>query len=275
MSDTRSERQPLRILLAEDSDSNRLLIQSHLKTLPCRLDLAEDGQIAVDMYQAGRYDLVFMDMEMPVLDGYSATREIRRYEQESGLPRTPIIALTAHERKEEEQKSLAAGCTVHLIKPIKKSALLRTIYTHAAAAPTLQRPLRILFAEDSVSSRVFVQSYFKDTPHQLDLAENGRIAVDMYQAVRYDLVFMDMEMPEIDGHAATKEIRQWERENDLRPTPIIALTAYTSQEEKARTLDAGCTAHLTKPFEKAALFALIWEHTVPTPPAPRLSTSSH
>jgi CheY-like chemotaxis protein len=297
MSDTPTEPRPLRILLVEDSDSNRLLIQSHLKALPCRLDTAENGLVAVDMYQAVRYDLVLMDTEMPEMDGHAATREIRRYEQESGLPETPIIALTAHERKEAEHRSLAAGCTVHLIKPITKSALLRTIYAHAAAAPALQRPLRILFADDSVSSRVFVQSYFKGTPHRLDTAENGLVAVDMYQAVRYDLVLMDMEMPEMDGYEATRRIRALEGEQVLSVAslvlsseetqhsrlktqnssrvPIIALTAHTSKEEQARTLDAGCTAHLTKPFEKAVLFALIWEQTVPAPPAPRPLPSSH
>lgn len=121
----------MRILLAEDSVSNRLLIQSYLKKSPCELDLAENGELAVDMFKAVRYDLVFMDMEMPVLDGYSATREIRRYEQESGLPRTPIIALTAYAREEDAQKCLEAGCTAYLSKPITKATLLAALSEYA------------------------------------------------------------------------------------------------------------------------------------------------
>ena len=126
----------MRILLVEDSLSNRLLIQSYVKKMACDLDLAENGEIAVDMFKAVRYGLVFMDMEMPVMDGHTATREIRQWERACEMPPTPILALTAHETQEEARKSLEAGCTAHLIKPIKKAALLAALSEHARSPGT-------------------------------------------------------------------------------------------------------------------------------------------
>jgi len=121
-------------------------------------------------------------------------------------------------------------------------------------------PLRILLAEDSTAIRAFTQTYFKDTPHALDMAENGQVAVEMFQAVRYDLVFMDVEMPVMNGITATQAIRQWEQEEDLDPIPIIALTSHDQKEKLLETLDAGCTAHLIKPLTKEAMLKTIEEH---------------
>ncbi len=117
----------LRVLLAEDSEDNRLLIKTYLKQSPHCLEMAENGEIAVEKFQQGEYDLVLMDMNMPVMDGYTATRTIRQWEAREGKPATPIIALTAFALKEDEQKSIAAGCDAHLTKPIKKKTLLEAL----------------------------------------------------------------------------------------------------------------------------------------------------
>jgi two-component system, sensor histidine kinase and response regulator len=122
---------PLRILLVEDSPDNVLLIRSYLKNAPCRLDHAENGKVAVERFQTGHYDLVLMDMQMPIMDGYSATQDIRRWERSHGRQGVPILALTAFGMKEEEAKSHAAGCTAHLTKPIRKATLLAAIAEHA------------------------------------------------------------------------------------------------------------------------------------------------
>ncbi len=124
------DQRPCRILLAEDSAAVRAFTQSYFKGTPYHLDLAENGQEAVEMLQAVQYDLVFMDVEMPVMDGCTATREIRKREQEDGSPPLPIIALTSHDVKEKIQEILKAGCTAHLIKPLTKDALLKAIEDH-------------------------------------------------------------------------------------------------------------------------------------------------
>ena len=125
-----AEDQSLSILLVEDSKDNRLLIQSYLKKMPYWVDVAENGEIAVDRFTSKYYDLVLMDMQMPVMDGYTATRMIRDWEQKQAVAPTQIVALTAHALKEDEQKSLDAGCNGHLTKPIKKTALLEAIREH-------------------------------------------------------------------------------------------------------------------------------------------------
>ena len=121
----------LSILLVEDSADNRLLIQAYLKHMPHRIDVADNGAIAVAKARARSYDLILMDMQMPVMDGYVATRAIRKWEQEHGRLPVPVIALTAHALKGDEEKSLAAGCTAYLTKPIKKATLLAAIAEHA------------------------------------------------------------------------------------------------------------------------------------------------
>jgi two-component system sensor histidine kinase/response regulator len=125
---------PLRILLAEDSPDNVLLIQSYLKASGWRADVAGNGEIAVRTFMAGTYDVVLMDVQMPVMDGYTAARRIREWETEHRATPVPILALTAHALPEEVRKSLAAGCTAHLTKPIRKATLLRAIEEHATGA---------------------------------------------------------------------------------------------------------------------------------------------
>jgi len=121
------EQRPLRILLVDDSADNRLLVQAYLKATPCQLELAENGEVGMEKFKSGNYDLVLMDIQMPVMDGYTATRTIRAWESQSGLTPTTIIALSAFALKEEVQKSLDAGCNAHLTKPIKKAVLLEAI----------------------------------------------------------------------------------------------------------------------------------------------------
>lgn len=115
------------ILLVEDNPDNRLLIRAYLKKTPHSIDEAENGAIAIDMCKEADYDLVFMDVQMPVMDGHEATKLIRTWEKEYNKNRTKIISLTAHATKEEIDKCMAAGCDTHLSKPIKKDTLLQTI----------------------------------------------------------------------------------------------------------------------------------------------------
>jgi PAS domain S-box-containing protein len=122
---------PVRILLAEDLEDNREVVALFLKETPCVLDMAENGAVAVDKFHTGTYDLILMDIQMPVMDGYNATRAIRNWEQERQRPPIPILALTANAFQNELDQSLSAGCTAHLTKPIKKKTLLAAIAQYA------------------------------------------------------------------------------------------------------------------------------------------------
>ncbi|HVA80180.1 MAG TPA: ATP-binding protein [Candidatus Binataceae bacterium] len=123
----------LRILLAEDAEDNRALIRAYLAKTRHLLETADDGAAAVEKFRAGNYDLVLMDVQMPVMDGYCAAREIRDFERETGHPRTPIYALTAFALRDDAEKSRAAGCDGHLTKPIKKVTLLALLDEQARA----------------------------------------------------------------------------------------------------------------------------------------------
>ena len=130
--ETLSKMSPLRILVVDDADENRILVRAYLKKSPHLLTMAENGQIAVQKFMSNSYDLVLMDMRMPVMDGYSAAREIRCWEQKEGRKPTPIIALTAHALKKDKQKCLDSGCSDYLSKPVKKVDLLKKIEEHSA-----------------------------------------------------------------------------------------------------------------------------------------------
>jgi CheY-like chemotaxis protein len=123
----RAEVRPLKILLAEDSPDNRNLIRAYLRNHPYTLDPAENGQVALTKFMRGSYDLVLMDVHMPVMDGYTAVRRIRQWEHQQGRSLTPIAALTASATEEDVRRSAEAGCTTHVSKPIKKARLLDTI----------------------------------------------------------------------------------------------------------------------------------------------------
>ena len=130
----------MKILLADDSPDNRLLIRAYIKKTPYLLTEAENGQIAVDRFIDGDYDLVLMDIQMPVLDGYSAVRAIRQWEHEHGRAHTPIIALTASALEEDVRRAKEAGCDMHVSKPVKKSTLLDAI-SHAIEATAQAAPI--------------------------------------------------------------------------------------------------------------------------------------
>jgi PAS domain S-box-containing protein len=125
----------LRILLAEDSPDNCIITVAYLEDTPYRVEIADTGAIACKMFVAGHYDLLLMDRQMPIMDGLTATRTIREWEQANGRQPTPIIALTASALKGDREMCLAAGCTAFLTKPIKQEVLLRAIKEHSIVTP--------------------------------------------------------------------------------------------------------------------------------------------
>lgn len=133
---------PVRVLVAEDSPVNLLLIQACLTHPSFLLDTASNGAAAVEKFQSAEYDIVLMDIQMPLMDGYTATRLIRAWEAEHHKPHTPILALTAHSFREQQQESLSAGCNAHLVKPVRKPELLEAIQAFTCQPPAAT-PVRI------------------------------------------------------------------------------------------------------------------------------------
>jgi CheY-like chemotaxis protein len=160
-----------------------------------------------------------------------------------------------------------------LIKPIRRSDLLQTVsialdrskgiqpiagLTSAGySVPTEVRALRILLVEDSTDNQLLIRSYLKQTPYHLDIADHGAIALERFKNGYYDLILMDMQMPVMNGYVATQAIRAWEREHDLPPTQVIALTALALKGDGVKIFEAGCDAHMTKPIKKHTLLEVL------------------
>jgi CheY-like chemotaxis protein len=116
-----------KILVAEDSEDNRFLVEAYLSEHPSELFFAENGLAALHAFEAETFDLVLMDIQMPVMDGLAAARSMRNYERRTGSGRTPILALTANALLGDEEASRAAGCDGHLAKPISKKELISAV----------------------------------------------------------------------------------------------------------------------------------------------------
>ncbi|WP_319777475.1 AAA family ATPase [Maridesulfovibrio sp.] len=117
----------MNILLVEDSEDNRMVIDLFLKETPYRITYAENGQEGFEKFRKEKFGIVLMDIQMPIMDGYEATKAIREYEKENDLSPTPVLALTANAFQDDEQKALESGCTAHMSKPVKKKKLLQTL----------------------------------------------------------------------------------------------------------------------------------------------------
>ena len=126
---------PSRILLVEDSPDNRLLVRAYLKSQPYIVNEAENGEVAVLKFSKTSYDLVLMDLQMPVMDGLEATQLIRELERERAARPTPIIALTASALDEHARRCIAAGANTHLCKPVRKPVLLEAIRGAIGVSP--------------------------------------------------------------------------------------------------------------------------------------------
>ncbi|MBF0193890.1 MAG: transporter substrate-binding domain-containing protein [Magnetococcales bacterium] len=170
----------LNILLADDAEENQMVVQGFLQKYGCRLDIADNGAIAFEMFKKKHYDLVLMDIQMPVMDGNTATREIRAWEEENGRNPVQIIAITAHALHEEVAKTKAAGCNQHLSKPIHRAVLVEAI-------SKLRIPTDI-HREDIISDKQNQES--NNNPEELNILENENLLTidhNILEQLRQDL----------------------------------------------------------------------------------------
>ncbi|MFQ5636913.1 MAG: response regulator [bacterium] len=238
-------RRQFKILLVEDTVESQILAKRILEKAGYSVDVADNGQVAVAAVKTLHYDAILMDIQMPVMDGFEATQKIREFEQQQEQERIPIIALTAHALQGYREKCLNHDMDDYLTKPIQNKKLLETIAQWIELRPV------ILIVDDSACNRNLIANYIKKTgAYKHLLAENGRQAVERFKRYPVSLIFMDMEMPVLDGYGATKAIRQLEKGKDV---PIIALTAHQGDEAKEKCLAAGCTSYLLKPIKKKLL----------------------
>jgi two-component system sensor histidine kinase/response regulator len=206
-----------------------------------------------------------MDYKMPGMDGIEAGRRITRARGPSKVP--AVVLVTAHGREEVMRRAESVGFDGFLIKPVSPSVLLNTILevfgragrrSPAPATPTTApvsiRGARLLVAEDNEINQQVAREILESAGLVVDVAANGREAVDMARANAYDAVLMDIQMPELDGLQATQELR---RDGRFAHLPILAMTAHAMAGDREKSLQAGMNDHVTKPIDPDELFAAL------------------
>ena len=251
-----------RALVVDDNATNRRILLEMLENWRLRPAAAADVPTAIAMLDEGRrggdeYRVVITDAHMPDHDGFSLAERIRG---EPMLHGTVIMMLTSGDHPDDIAKCRRLGIGAYLVKPVKQSelfdALLMALGVATAEdeeagvlveAPHRVRPLRVLLAEDSVMSQKLVVGLLTRCGHVVTVANNGKAAVDRFKAESFDLVLMDVQMPEMDGLSATSAIRAWEAQRGTH-VPIIAMTAHAMRGDRERCLAAGMDDYVAKPI---------------------------
>ncbi len=270
----------LKIIVVDDNDTNRSILKDTLTSWNLQAAEAGSGKEAITMLSNTSYDIMVVDYGMPEMDGFEVAEEIKRLKE--SLPEKTsnmkIIVLTSDVISCDRKRAEELKIIDFVSKPVKRTLLLRALRAgltetrnerskattkeiDSKILPDDNRPLNILLAEDTGDNILLIRSYLKNTPYNLSIAEDGSIAADKFKEGGYHLVLMDVQMPVMDGYTATWKIRRWEKKHGLKPTPIIALTAHALKGDREKSIEAGCTDHLTKPVKKKILLKTIQEHT--------------
>ena len=255
----------LRVLVVDDNATNRRIVCQHLRSWGCRPEEADGGPVALRMLgEAVRHDpfgLVLLDMQMPGMNGVQVAARIRADAALAELPLVLLSSMGALHGGPEAARTL--GFDVAVSKPVCRSVLAETVSAvlerriprASSAAPRalpVARSLDVLVAEDNRINRDVLRQMLQLLDCRVDVVVNGREAVDAVRARRYDVVLMDVQMPEMDGLEATMEIRRAEAGGTTHVT-VVALTAHALEKQRERCLAAGMDDYLTKPITLEAL----------------------
>ncbi len=258
----------MRSLVVDDNPTARAILGNALETFTFKVTAVGSGQEALEELRAASqrgepYELVLMDWKMPGMDGIEAARRIKSAPNLSTIPQ--ILMVTAYGREEIMHQAEEVGLAAFLVKPVNQSVLLDTImgvFGHASERKTRRttkagqepegmdaiRGARVLLAEDNEINQQIAIELLEKAGMVVDVANNGVEAVAAVNRREYDLVLMDIQMPEMDGLTATREIRgldnPWSAE-----LPIVAMTAHAMSGDREKSIDAGMNDHITKPID--------------------------
>jgi two-component system sensor histidine kinase/response regulator len=261
----------VKVLLVDDNRTNRRILEEMMLHWNMKPVSVEDGQAALDQLSAAReagepFGLILTDMHMPGMDGFTLIERIRERPE---LATATIMMLTSAGHRGDAARCQELGVAAYLLKPIRqlelREAIARVVGAHEAESATplitrfslhapldSSRSLRVLLAEDNPVNQRLALRLLEKRGHRVALAGNGREALDALEKETFDLVFMDVQMPEIDGLAATATIREKEKGSGLHQ-PIIALTAHAMKGDREKCLAAGMDGYLTKPIRPQEL----------------------
>ncbi|MGV3614710.1 MAG: response regulator [Fimbriimonas sp.] len=257
-----------RILIVDDNAVNRRILAELLSRWGCRVVLCGSGMEALNELsraEPGTYALAILDLQMPTLDGEQLAGRIRL----SPHARMPLILASSIGFGTREYWR-ARGFAASVDKPIRRAALAQAIEEALGRETPIQpvadaiepsRAVRVLVAEDNPTNQKVAERILQKAGHEVVIAADGVIALDLFLREPFDLVFMDCQMPKMDGYEATVEIRKLEASRGLRRTPIVAMTANATVEDRDRCLAVGMDDFVTKPARPKDLIATVLHWT--------------
>ena len=276
----------VRVLVVDDNQTNRRILQGMLARWEMQSKGVEGGEEAlaelIAAQKAGTpYGLVLTDMHMPKMDGFALVEQIR---QRPELSTATIMMLTSSGHRGDAERCQKLGVSAYLLKPIRQSELREAIArvlgarNQEGAIPLITRfslqdarePgsfLRVLLAEDNAVNQRLAVKLLEKRGHRVMVAGNGREALEALEKENFDLILMDLQMPEMDGFEATATIRQKEAANGSH-MPIVALTAHAMKGDREKCLAAGMDGYLTKPIRPSDLDEVLRRYLPPQETAP-------
>jgi CheY-like chemotaxis protein/two-component sensor histidine kinase len=256
----------IRILIVDDNSTNRSILHDQITAWGMSNGSAENGQKALELLRAAAkqgkpYDLAVVDMNMPGMNGIELARAIKK---DPVIASVRLIMLTSVGYLGDYEEALNSGFLSYLSKPVRQSqlynCLLNVMNEPAGGTPQKQcesaEPVKkcsvfhgtVLLAEDNLVNQEVTRGFLEGLGCQVDIVGNGREAVEALGRKSYDLVFMDCQMPDVDGFEATSIIREQERNKNGRRVPIVALTAHALEGDREACLAADMDDYLAKPF---------------------------
>ena len=281
----------LQVLIVDDNATNRSILEYQVKSWGMLFDSVDRGAKALKMLRGAvaerkPYDLVILDMHMPEMNGLEVAEAISADPQ---LSTVKMVMLTSVGIRGDAQSARRAGIKAYLTKPVRQSYLYNclrevmssggastesTLVTRHTLAENQPIKAKVLVAEDNTVNQQVALSMLTELGCKVDIVADGLQAVVATGTHSYDLIFMDCQMPELDGYEATAEIRKLEKETAAdKPMPIIALTANAMAGDREKCLQAGMDDYLSKPFKREQLRAILtrWLPDIapaaPKPPA--------
>jgi two-component system sensor histidine kinase/response regulator len=271
-----------RILIVDDNETNRRILREMLAAEGVKVDEVSTAAEGLEAIRRGArktasYDLAILDVQMPDMDGFQLATLVR---QDKAIARTNLLMLTSAGQRGDGERCRVLGIRGYLTKPMSRADLLEALGTILAETQgggetevvtrhtiaESRHALRVLLAEDNPVNQQVAVAMLVKRGHEVHVVGNGREAVDAVMAHDYDVVLMDVQMPEMDGFEATKALRATPKGEHL---PIIAMTAHALSGERERCLANGMTDYLAKPFKAHELFALVERASAGEDPEPK------
>ena len=260
----------LKVLIVDDNRTNRFVFMKYLETWNCKYAQAENGEMALKMLienadQNNAFDVALIDFQMERIDGLELASRIKENPKISSTRLILLSSVTDVIRRSEVSKR---GFNYFLNKPVKLMELYKVILSvtgnnegekqkPAVVSNDCPTNLSVLVAEDNYTNLKVAHLILKPFIAVFDSAENGQIAFEKFKTNKYDVIFMDVQMPVMNGYEATKSIRDFEKENNLVPVKIVAMTANAMTDDVELCMNSGMNEYLSKPFKRDDVIRII------------------